>query len=84
MKKDKKVIVRDSQDLQNLLIQANLKNNTVTVLSSLSAWENLAFIMEALGVTVEKCVEEGIEKEKVESAINDYLKKVLGSYRIIK
>ena len=71
--KPKRVIVADSSDIQNLLIQVNLKRGTTTVISSISAWENLALIMEALKVTAEQCIAKGIPKKKVDESINSYM-----------
>ena len=84
MKKDETPIpIRDSKDIKNIIIQINLKNNTTSILSAFSAWENLALIMEALGTTAQKCIQEGIDKKQVYRAINDYLGKALNSYTII-
>lgn len=80
MKKEKQVIIKDSKNIKNIFIQIDLKNNSTSVLSSFSAWENLALIMEALGVTAEKCIKEGIDKKQVYRAIQDYLMQVLTSY----
>ena len=52
------------------------------VLSNFSAWENLAIIMEALAVTAQKCIDEGVSKRKVDEAIKKYLAKSLDTYII--
>lgn len=83
MKKQTAITIKDSKDIKNLFIQVNLKNNTTLVFSSFSSWENLAFIMEALAVTAQKCIEEGISKEQVYEAIKTYITEVLGNYEII-
>lgn len=83
MKKDIPIVIKDSEDIKNILIQVNLKNGSTSVLSPFSAWENLALIMEALGVTAEKCLHEGISKKQVYEGIKSYLVKVLSSYKII-
>ena len=46
--------------------------------------ENLAFIMEALAVTAQKSIQEGMSKKQVYGAIKKYLIQVLGSYVIMK
>lgn len=82
--KPQKVIIKDSQDIQNILIQADLKKGSTSVISNFSAWENLALIMEGLGVTAEKCIQEGMDKKEVYNEIKNYLMKVLGDYQILK
>ena len=82
MKKEKPVVVRDSEEIKNVFIQLNIKKGTTTVISNFSAWENIAYILEALGATAQKCVKEGIEKKKVHQAIKNYLTKVLKGYSV--
>lgn len=83
MKKNIPIVIKDTKDIKNIFIQVNLKNSSTSVFSQFSAWENLALIMEALGVTAEKCLCEGIGKKKVYEEIKSYLVKVLSSYKII-
>lgn len=83
MKKQTAITIKDSKDVKNLFIQVNLKKNTTLVFSSFSSWENLAFIMEALAVTAQKCIEEGISRKQVYGAVKKYLVEVLDSYEII-
>ncbi len=80
----KEVILEDDKQTKHVVIRVNLKNNTTSVFSSFSAWKNLALIMEALAVTVQKCIQEGISRKKVYSTIKDYLTKILGNYEILK
>ena len=82
MKKATPVVISDSDNLKNLLIQVDLKGQKTTVLSNFSAWENLALIMEALAVTAQKCTEEGIPKEQVDEEIERYLKESLETYTV--
>lgn len=77
------ITIRDNKNIKNIFIQINLKNNTTLVFSNFSSWENLAYIMEALAVTVQKCIQEGISKRKIYFSIKDYLTKILGNYEII-
>ena len=77
--KPKVIHVADGPDIQNLLIQLNLKQGTTTVMSSASPWENLAYIMEALKVTAEQCISQGIPKKQVYESINNYLSQVFAS-----
>ena len=83
MGKEEAIVIKDSENIQNIFIQINLKNKTTSVFSNFSAWENLALIMEALAITVQKCIREGMSRKKVYSAIKNYLIKVLGNYVII-
>lgn len=82
-KKQVPIIIKDTNQLNNVIIQVNLKRGTTTVLSNYSAWENLALLMEALATTAEQCVNEGIDRKYVDKAIDDYLKQVLKSYQVI-
>jgi len=76
------IIISDNDKLRNILIQVDLKNQKTMVLSNFSAWENLAIIMEALAVTAQKCIDEGVSKRKVDEAIKKYLAKSLDTYII--
>ena len=82
MKKKPTIILEDSKKVKNIVIQVNLKENTTTVISAFSAWENLALIMEGLGVTAQKCIKEGISKGKVYGQIKKYVVDVLSSYEV--
>lgn len=82
MSKEMPVVIKDSKEQRNIVISVDLKKGTTTVFSGFSAWENLALIMEGLAVTTQKCIEEGMEKKEVYSAIKDYLMKVLDVYKI--
>ncbi|KKR03699.1 MAG: hypothetical protein UT32_C0043G0005 [Parcubacteria group bacterium GW2011_GWC2_39_14] len=82
--KDEKLIIRDSDSLKNIFIQMDIKKGRISVLSGFSSWENLAIIMEALAVTAEKCIDEGIEKKQVYDEIKKYMTQVLGAYQILK
>lgn len=80
MKKPIPVVLKDSKNIRNIVIQIDLKNKTTSVLSGFSTWDNLALIMEALGATAEKCIQEGIDKKQVYQEIKDYIMKVLSGY----
>lgn len=82
MKKGKPITIKDDENVKNIFIQLDLKKNTTLVLSNFSAWENLSFIMEALAVTIQKCIHEGIDRKKVYKAVKEYLAKILGNYEI--
>lgn len=53
------------------------------MLSSFTPWENPALIMEALGVTAQKCLDEGLDRKQVYEAIEGYLKKALDGYKLL-
>ena len=78
-----KVLIQDSDEVQNIFVQMNLKDGSTMVLSNYSAWDNLAYLMEALGVTAAQCISEGIPKVKVYEAIKSYMMNVLEDYKII-
>ena len=80
MKKKSTIILNDSGKIRNIVIQVNLKDNSTTVFSSFSAWENLALILEGLGVTAQECIKEGISKRKVYDQVRKYIIEVLISY----
>lgn len=82
--KPAKVIVQDLPNLKNIFVQLDLEKGTTRVLSNFSAWENLSYLMEALALTAEQCISEGIPKEKVYDAIKKYFMQVLGDYKVIK
>jgi hypothetical protein len=80
--KKKFMTLADNNEVKNVIIQVNLKNGTTMVVSGFNAWDNLAYIMEALAVTAEQCVTEGVDKQEVYKEITEYLKDVLPSYEI--
>ena len=81
-KKTSPVIIKDDDNTRNIIVQVNLKKNTTTVFSGFSTWENLALLLEALAVTAEQCIHEGIARKKVYDAIKEYIMQVLPSYKI--
>ncbi len=80
MKKQVPIVIEDSKDTRNIIIQINLKDNTTTVFSSFSPWENLALLIEGLATTAGECVNEGMDKREVYKTIQDYIVKALPSY----
>ncbi len=78
-----KVVIKDSIEVKNIFVQLDIKNSTTKVLSNFSAWDNLAFLMEALGVTTSQCISEGIPKSKVYGAVKKYMMQILGEYKIL-
>lgn len=80
--KAQKIILKDDEQTKNIIIQVDFKNHRTSVLSNFSAWENLALIMEGLGVTAEKCIQEGMSKKEVYDEIKNYIMQVLVDYKI--
>lgn len=80
MKKKSPIVLKDSKDTRNIVIQVNLKKGFTSVFSGFSAWENIAFILEGLGATVQECIRQGIPRKEVYNAIKTYIIKVLPSY----
>ncbi len=77
-----KVVIKDNDEVKNIFVQLDIKNSTTKVLSNFSAWDNLAFLMEALGVTTAQCISEGIPQSKVYEAVKKYMMQILGDYKI--
>lgn len=77
MTKTKQIFIKDNESIKNILVQVNLEKSSVSVVSNFSAWENLALIMEALGITAEQCIKEGVDREQVNREIQRYLTEVL-------
>ncbi|MFZ5845743.1 MAG: hypothetical protein ACOY0S_04800 [Patescibacteria group bacterium] len=78
----KKIVIRDTNDVKNIFVQVDITKGSTMVMSNFSAWENLAYLLEALAVTAEQCITEGMSKRKVYDEIKRYLMNVLGEYHI--
>ncbi|MBI4130749.1 hypothetical protein HY468_05505 [Candidatus Roizmanbacteria bacterium] len=76
------VVLKDSDKIRNVIVQVDMKKGHTMVMSGFTAWENLALIMEALAVTAEQCVHEGMDRKEVYQEITDYLMEVMPSYTI--
>ncbi len=76
------VIIQDSEDIKNILVQVNFKTSQVAVISNYSAWDNMAYLLEGVSVTVEKCVHEGMERKVVLRELKEYLIKALEAVKI--
>lgn len=81
-KKHIPVVLKDSHNVRNLVVQVDMKKGSTMVMSGFTAWENLAIIMEALAVTAEQCIHEGMDKKEIYQEIADYLMEVMSSYTI--
>ena len=76
------IILKNSEDIKNIIIQVNSKNNSTSVFSGFSAWENIAYILEGLGATVQECIRQGISRREAYGAVKKYILKVLPSYDV--
>ena len=83
MPKVKPVIISDSDTKRNVVISVDTDKGATTVFSGFSAWENLAFILEALAVTAEQCIQEGMPKKIVYQEIQDYFVNILENYQTV-
>lgn len=80
MAQDDQITVKDSEDIKNILVQIDLKNDRAQVISSFSAWEHLALLTEALGASIDECIEDGMDKEEVIAAVKEYYHQLIDSY----
>ena len=76
------VIVQDTEEIKNVLVQINIKTSQIAVISNYSAWDNMAHLLEGVSVTVEKCVKEGMERKVVLKELREYLIKALEAVKI--
>lgn len=76
------VIIQDTEEIKNVLVQINLKTSQIAVISNYSAWDNMAYLLEGVSVTVEKCVKEGMERKVVLKELREYLIKALEAVKI--
>lgn len=76
------VIIEDNKNLKNILVQLDMAAGHTKVISKFSAWENIAYLMEALGASAQQCLREGRSKQEVYEEINRYLARVLIAYDI--
>ncbi|MBI2621057.1 MAG: hypothetical protein HYW63_00230 [Candidatus Levybacteria bacterium] len=83
-KKLNPIIIKDSKHVKNIFIQLDLKKNSTLVRSNFSPWENIALIIEGLAVTAQQCIAEGIDRNEVYKAINEYLIKAMPNYKVAK
>jgi hypothetical protein len=82
--KPTKLVIEDSENIKNVFVQLDLKKNTTMVMSNFSAWDNLFYLMEAILVTAEKCIADGMSKHEVYETIKKHFVSVLGEYQIRK
>ncbi len=80
MKKKQKIILKDSQSVKHIVVEIDTKNNKTTVFSGFSTWENLALLLEGVGITAKQCILEGINKKKVYDEIKNYIVQALNAY----
>lgn len=68
---------------KQITVIVDVNNNQTAVGSNFDAWTNMALLLEGIGVTLQKCVDEGIPKEKVIKEVYDYFEKVARDYKIV-
>lgn len=83
-KKETQIVIKDSKYTRNIFIQVDLRKNSTIVHSGFSSWENIALIIEGLAVIAAQCIKEGINRQEVYKAINEYMIKTLPSYKVVK
>lgn len=76
------VIVADSSHERNILVTVNLKKRETRVMSGFSAWENLSYLLEALALSAQQCITEGMSKSKVYGTIREYMMNVFETYTV--
>lgn len=81
MKREEPLVLRDSENVRNIIVQVDIRNNKTGVWSGFSAWENVALLIEALAATANECVKQGMSKEKVYKGIYDYISKSFPTYK---
>lgn len=82
MDKDQPLVIKDTKDIHNIFVQLNLKRGTTMIYSNFSAWENLSYLLEAVGVTIEQCVSEGIDRKEVHKELSKYMIQIIDAYKI--
>ena len=83
MPKKRVMIFKDTDTIKNIIVQMDLKSNQAILISNFDPWENIALLLEAVGMQAEVCLKKGMSKEEVYKGITDYLMKTLTSYTII-
>lgn len=76
--------IKDTETLKNIIIQIDVEKGKVIIISNHSSWDNLAFLMEALGTTATICEEEGMSKKDIRKAIDNYLNDLFSSPTIAR
>jgi hypothetical protein len=74
------ILIKDSKDVMNVLVQINVKKGIVGVISGFTPLENLILLIEGLGMTIERCCDDGMDRKEVFKVMNTYLIKCIGNY----
>lgn len=82
--KVEKIEIKDSKNIKHIIVRVELKNNQTHIISGFGAWENIALLLEAVGVSIAKCLKEGMDKKTIYDGITNYLMKVMDAYKIRK
>lgn len=68
---------------KQIIVIVDPDNNQTAVASNFDAWINMALLLEGIGVTLQKCINDGIPKEVVIKEVYDYFEKVAKDYQIV-
>ena len=68
---------------KQITVIVDIDNNQTAVGSNFDAWTNMALLLEGLGMTIQRCIDDGIPKEMVIKEIYDYFGKVKDNYKIV-
>lgn len=79
-KKIKKTVGIMDKTTRELLIQVDFAKNLTTVFSQYSLEENLAIQLDALCITIAKCIEDGCDPQKIYRRVEFYLTNTLSNY----
>ena len=79
----KEIIFKDTDKVKHIIVQVDLKKNKTQIVSAFDAWENIALLLEGVGMQAEACLQEGMSKDEIYKGITDYLMKTLTAYTII-
>ena len=80
VKKVKKITSETQKTTRELMIQVDLAKNMTTVFSQYSPPENLTMQLDALCVTMAKCIEEGEKPEAIHQKVKFYLDTIVMRY----
>ena len=69
--------------MKKIIIIVDPKTNQTEIEGTGNSWMDMAYLLEALGVVCQKCIDEGIPTNQVYQEVKNYFMKVLGAgYKI--
>jgi len=78
----KPIEIKDTENIKHIIVRVEVKNNRTHIISAFGAWENIALLLEAVGVSIAKCLKEGMSKDKIYKGVTNYIMKILDAYKI--